>query len=195
MLTSWRSGNTELAGYLKARIRKGLTFSGLFCLGDAEGSIDQRYFRYVDGRLIASLKAAPKLDGILLALHGAMVADGYPQADEEIVRRVRKAFGDAIPMIVTHDFHGNPSPEMVRLIDGAPRLSAESTSGYAPARTARGGNHGSYAERRGEAGPGDRKPPMVYNIIFQHTYAEPLLPITRAAWIWKRTTRKSWRLV
>src|SRR5262245_46642698 len=25
------------------------------------------------------------------------------------------------------------------------------------------------------------KPPMVYNIIFQNTYAEPLLPITRAA--------------
>ena len=25
------------------------------------------------------------------------------------------------------------------------------------------------------------KPPMVYNIIFQNTYAEPLLPITKAS--------------
>src|SRR6185295_1729273 len=60
-------------------------------------------------------KAAPKLDGMLLALHGAMVAEGHPQADEEIVRRVRNAFGDTIPIVVTHDFHGNPSPDLVRL--------------------------------------------------------------------------------
>ena len=55
------------------------------------------------------------MDGILLALHGAMYTEKFPQADEEIVRRVRKAFGNDIPFVLTHDFHGNVSPEIVEM--------------------------------------------------------------------------------
>ena len=141
-------------------------------------------------RLISSLKAAPKLDGILLALHGAMVADGYPQADEEIVRRVRKAFGDSIPIVVTHDFHGNPSPELVRI---STALVGYQQNPHLDTRL-RGRRAASIMIRtlRGEIKPVQVvvKPPMVYNIIFQHTYAEPLLPITRASMELEKTNPK-----
>ncbi|HET8550668.1 MAG TPA: M81 family metallopeptidase, partial [Bryobacteraceae bacterium] len=127
------------------------------------------------------LKAAPKLDGILLALHGALVVEGYPQGDEEIVRRVRNAFGPSIPIVVTHDFHGNPSPELVRLCTA---LVSYQQNPHLDTRQ-RGRRAASILARtlRGEIRPVQviLKPPMVYNIIFQNTYAEPLLTITRAS--------------
>jgi microcystin degradation protein MlrC len=119
-----------------------------------------------------------------------MVADGYPQADEEIVRRVRKAFGDALPVVVTHDFHGNPSPELIRL---STALVAYQQNPHLDTRV-RGRRAAAIMARtlRGEVKPVQAivKPPMVYNIIFQHTYAEPLLPITRAAMDLEKTNPK-----
>lgn len=182
VLTSWRSGNTELAGYLEGSDEEGFdVYQGYFASATPKGPLTKDTFDTLTQRLIASLKAAPKLDGILLALHGAMVADGYPQADEEIVRRVRKQFGDTIPVVVTHDFHGNPSPELIRLSTALvayqqnPHLDTRLRGRRAAAIVAR--------TMKGEVKPVQVivKPPMVYNIIFQHTYAEPLLPITRSA--------------
>ena len=119
-----------------------------------------------------------------------MVADGYPQADEEIVRRVRKAFGAAIPIVVTHDFHGNPSPELVKLTTA---LLGYQQNPHLDTKL-RGRRAGSIMARtlRGEIKPVQAivKPPMVYNIIFQNTYAEPLLPITKASMDLERSNPK-----
>ena len=41
-------------------------------------------------RLLAAIENAPKLDGLLLALHGAMVSEAFLHADAETVRRVRR---------------------------------------------------------------------------------------------------------
>jgi microcystin degradation protein MlrC len=72
--------------------------------------------RMVDelARLIG--KALPA-DGIVLTLHGAMVAEGYPDAELEILRRVRAVTGPELPIAVTLDFHANISTGMVELAD------------------------------------------------------------------------------
>ena len=51
-----------------------------------------------------------KPDGVLLALHGAMVTPKYPDADAEVLRRLRAAVGPNVPLAATLDFHGNVSP-------------------------------------------------------------------------------------
>lgn len=116
LLASLRKSNTEISGYLDvADAGQFDVYPAYIASATPKGPLTRDTFETVTTRLISSLKAAPKLDGILLALHGAMVADGFPQADEEIVRRVRASFGPTIPIVVTHDFHGNPSPELVKL--------------------------------------------------------------------------------
>ncbi|MDZ4799796.1 MAG: M81 family metallopeptidase [Bryobacteraceae bacterium] len=181
LLASLRKGNTEISGYLDgADSERFDVYAGYIASATPKGPLTRDTFETVTQRMIASLKAAPKLDGILLALHGAMVADGFPQADEEIVRRVRAAFGTAIPVVVTHDFHGNPSPELVKL---STALVGYQQNPHLDTRL-RGRRAASIMGRtlRGEIKPVQVivKPPMVYNIIFQNTYAEPLLRITRA---------------
>ena len=182
LLDALRKSNTEVSGYLDVADSEGFdVYPAYLASATPKGPLTKDTFETLTQRLISSLKAAPKLDGILLALHGAMVADGFPQADEEIVRRVRKAFGDSIPIVVTHDFHGNPSPELVRL---STALVGYQQNPHLDTRL-RGRRAASIMARtlRGEIKPVQVivKPSMVYNIIFQHTYAEPLLPITKAS--------------
>lgn len=55
-------------------------------------------------------------DGVLLNLHGAMVAEGYPDVELEVGRLVRRVMGD-IPIVAVLDFHANPSTEFMRSID------------------------------------------------------------------------------
>jgi microcystin degradation protein MlrC len=187
----WRKSSTEVTGYLEGAEEEGFdVHPGYFASATPKGPLTADTFNTLTDKLIASLKAAPKLDGILLALHGAMVADNHPQGDEEIVRRVRKAFGNTIPVVVTHDFHGNPSPELVKLCTALvsyqqnPHLDTRLRGRRAAAIMAR--------TLRGEVKPVQVivKPPMVYNIIFQNTYAEPLLPITKASMELERTNAR-----
>ncbi len=59
------------------------------------------------------LKQAGPLDGVLLALHGAMAVEGVPKPEAEIARRVRQIVGD-IPVMVTLDLHANEDEELTQ---------------------------------------------------------------------------------
>jgi microcystin degradation protein MlrC len=63
-------------------------------------------------RLRAALRTAGPLDGVLLSLHGAMVAARHPDMDADVVRVIAELVGP-VPLVVVHDLHGNPSPELV----------------------------------------------------------------------------------
>lgn len=62
------------------------------------------------------LGRAGELDGVLVSLHGAMVALGQPDFERDTLEMVRKQIGD-VPIVCVLDFHGNPSPEFVALAD------------------------------------------------------------------------------
>jgi microcystin degradation protein MlrC len=55
--------------------------------------------------LLAKLRAALPLDAVLLALHGAMVADGYDDVEGDLIRRVRDLVGEDVTVGVLLDLH------------------------------------------------------------------------------------------
>ena len=57
------------------------------------------------------------LDAIALNLHGAGVADSYPDADGEILRAVRERFGPDMPIGCVLDLHANVTQEMIEYAD------------------------------------------------------------------------------
>lgn len=80
--------------------------------GGSSGSWNttQAFDKYT--RLMAEhLKKAGHLDGLFLALHGAMAVTGIPRPEAEIVRRLRKVVGN-IPIMVTLDLHANEDHEL-----------------------------------------------------------------------------------
>ncbi len=63
--------------------------------------------------LLAALAAAGPVDMVVLVLHGAMVADGYPDCEGDLLARVRAQMGPGLPVGAMLDLHGNASPAMV----------------------------------------------------------------------------------
>lgn len=55
--------------------------------------------------VLCDLRAAMQVDVVLLNLHGAMVAEGYNDCEEDLIRRVRELVGPAVVIGVELDLH------------------------------------------------------------------------------------------
>jgi microcystin degradation protein MlrC len=64
-------------------------------------------FDEMENLLIQKLDEAGDLDGIVLNLHGAGVAEGIDDIESHVIKRVRQHFGPDMPIVVTLDLHGN----------------------------------------------------------------------------------------
>src|SRR4030095_15751291 len=86
--------NQNAAGMIAGAEKYGLELYPIhFFNAVPRGPIDERSFNTMVDRILQGLKQPPGYDGALLVLHGAMVADGFPSGDAEIVRRVRQSMG------------------------------------------------------------------------------------------------------
>ncbi|MFP3951527.1 MAG: M81 family metallopeptidase [Candidatus Bathyarchaeia archaeon] len=87
--------------------------------GGSSGSwlTEECFDRYSNG-IAERIDQAGKIDGVLLALHGAMAARGYMKPEAEVVRRVRKVVGPETPIFVTLDLHANEDEELTQAADG-----------------------------------------------------------------------------
>jgi microcystin degradation protein MlrC len=179
IISELATSNNTVAGFIEgAKANRLDLYPTLMAGPQTIGTVTGEAFLTLTNELVDRLKKAPKLDGILLFLHGTMVAEGYPHADAEVVRRVRVAMGDKIPIIVVHDFHANVSEEIVKLTTvlitykECPHLDAKDR-GVQAAKIMSDVVRGKVKPVQALA-----KPPMLYNIIFHNTYAPPLKPIT-----------------
>ncbi len=75
-------------------------------------------YQHLLQQLRTGIAAAGDIDGVLLALHGAMVVDGIADAEGDILRQVREWVGDDVPVVCTLDYHANVTDEMVQRADG-----------------------------------------------------------------------------
>lgn len=114
----WTGTATEMGGFLEgARHHAFKVIPTLAAWGMPAGPLTAETFEELSTSLVSRLKDAGRLDGVLLSLHGAMVAEGYPDADGELLRRVRQAIGPATPLVVTLDYHANVTVEMINWPD------------------------------------------------------------------------------
>lgn len=81
------------------------------------GAATRATFDWLRTELIDALKAQPKIDAVLLALHGALVAEGVPDVEGALLEAVRQHIGPHIPLVATLDLHCNLTPAMVRHAD------------------------------------------------------------------------------
>lgn len=81
------------------------------------GVIEAAAFDELLRRMVAALNRAAPLDGLLVAPHGATVAEGAPDADGRWLTLVRECVGPDVPIIGTLDLHANLSPQMVAACD------------------------------------------------------------------------------
>jgi microcystin degradation protein MlrC len=145
------------------------------------GPLTAETYETLVGKLLVALKNASGWDGLLLALHGAMVAEGFSHADAETVHRVREAVGPDFPLVVTHDYHGNVPEQLVTDVDA---LIIYKTNPHIDQRE-RGLQAASILSRtiRGEVKPvgAIAKPEVLFNIAYHNTSRPPMQPLMQAA--------------
>jgi microcystin degradation protein MlrC len=57
------------------------------------------------------------VDAVLLALHGALVAEQTPDVEGEVLHALRALLGPSVPLVATLDLHANITDRMVRCAD------------------------------------------------------------------------------
>jgi microcystin degradation protein MlrC len=80
----------------------------------ANGPVQRDAFDALVDELTSRLIAAGHVDAVLLALHGAMVVDDEPDAESEILERVRAVIPAGTPIGVSLDLHGHITPRMLQ---------------------------------------------------------------------------------
>jgi microcystin degradation protein MlrC len=174
LLDEWRDAHHEVGGFLEAAEGEGYEpVPLLMAWATPAGPVADEVFDEVSSALVEGLRRE-KPDGLLLALHGAMVVESHPDADGEVLARLRAAVGPDFPIVITLDLHGNLSP---RLIGHCTAAVAYRTNPHIDQREC-----GRRAARllartlRGEVRPHTAlaKPPLMVNIMVQDTSQEPL---------------------
>jgi microcystin degradation protein MlrC len=72
---------------------------------EPSGTCARAVYEAFRDEILGQLRDAMPVDGVLLGLHGAMVADGYDDAEGDLIARVRTIIGPGVPIGVEHDPH------------------------------------------------------------------------------------------
>jgi microcystin degradation protein MlrC len=81
------------------------------------GTTNRADYEFMRDEILEQVKAALPLDGVLLGLHGAMVAHGYDDVEGDIVERVRAIVGPTCVIGMELDPHCHLTLKRVRLTD------------------------------------------------------------------------------
>jgi microcystin degradation protein MlrC len=121
LIDAMRPRSVPLAGAITVAEAAGVDLVPLaWGFANPAGPVQDEAFERIAARICAPLSIAldeGALDGVYLDLHGAAVVDSFPDAEGELLRRVRAIVGDDLPLTISLDPHANLTAEMVRLAD------------------------------------------------------------------------------
>ena len=78
------------------------------------GALSDACYAHLKETLLARLRAALPLDGLILAMHGSMVTVSELDPEGDILDAVRAIVGPGLPIVMTLDLHAHVTPRMVR---------------------------------------------------------------------------------
>lgn len=90
---------------------------GMVAAAQPSGTVTRQAYETLRDELLADLRAAMPVDMVLLGLHGAMVADGYPDCEGDTLQRVREIVGAQCVVGAELDPHMHLTPLMVEQAD------------------------------------------------------------------------------
>ncbi|ODT69947.1 MAG: microcystin degradation protein MlrC [Pelagibacterium sp. SCN 63-23] len=83
----------------------------------AGGPMDHGLYQRWKAEILDGLKAAMPLDGVYLAMHGAMFVDTMFDAEGDFIAAVRSVVGPDVLIAASYDLHGNVSQTIIDNLD------------------------------------------------------------------------------
>lgn len=170
----FESAHHEVGGFIEGLREAELDVVPIFAArATPSGTITTEAYRSLLEMMLRALDGAGRLDGLLVAPHGAGVCETEPDMDGHWLATLRERLGRGLPMICTLDLHANVSR---RMIDSCDATIAYRTNPHLDQR-ARGLEAAALMARtlRGEIRPTQAAtfPNVAINIATQETDAPP----------------------
>ncbi|WP_420963459.1 M81 family metallopeptidase [Brucella sp. IR073] len=97
---------------------RGLTvIEGTAAWAEPGGLLQRRAFEELRDEILDQLRAAMPVDGVILGLHGAMVAQGYDDCEGDLLERIRAIVGPKVLIAAEFDPHSHLTPKRVENLD------------------------------------------------------------------------------
>lgn len=99
----------------------------------AGGPVERETYEAFKAEILTGIANAGPLDGVYLALHGAVYVEGMEDAEGDLVTAVRALVGPDMPITASYDLHGNVSQRIIDALDmfstyrTAPHIDVEET--------------------------------------------------------------------
>ncbi|WP_075217543.1 M81 family metallopeptidase [Mongoliimonas terrestris] len=95
----------------RARTRADLiVIEGTATWAEPGGLVNRAAYEGLRDEILDQLRAALPVDGVVLGLHGAMVADGYDDCEGDLLARIRAMVGDGVLIAAEMDPHSHLTP-------------------------------------------------------------------------------------
>ena len=186
-----RGTNTMMGGFIHICERER---AELFPVCDADGGATATvanavYDFYIGEMRREFARVAGELDGVLLALHGAMVTESLQDTETHIIREVRQVVGPDKPIMVALDLHGNLDPAILK--EATAIFGFQSSPHVDAAETGRRAARALFATLKGEIKPvtAMAKPGLVVPSVFSATTVSPARDIISRLREWEKQPR------
>lgn len=83
------------------------------------GTLADTAFQRIARELLASVQAAPQVDGVYFSLHGAMATESEGDPEGYLLAETRKIVGERVPIVISLDLHGILTDRMLEHSDAA----------------------------------------------------------------------------
>jgi len=118
LISSHKGKRSEIGGIIKsAEKEKAELIPVIFGFAGQGGPVTTECYKYLEDYFIHQLEEIGEFDGILFALHGAMVSEDSEDPEGDFVAAIRKKVGKSIPIVATFDLHGNMTPKTIDNLD------------------------------------------------------------------------------
>ena len=118
ILDKFRDTNSAIGGFMGGAEKHGFELiPTIFANANPSGVTSREVFDRILTDMIQRMSAAGPLDGVILSLHGAMVAEGVDDGEGHILEAIRNLVGSFVPIISELDIHTNMSKRMVEMAD------------------------------------------------------------------------------
>jgi microcystin degradation protein MlrC len=118
ILDRYCGANTPIGGFIQGAEAHGFELiPTVFWEAHPSAPLPRHDFDAIVDDLLRGIDEAGEIDGILLELHGAMVAESVPDGEGHILEAVQELVGNDIPIVVQLDIHSNVSFRMIEKAD------------------------------------------------------------------------------
>ena len=185
----------ESDGYIRGFVRQARDYGDMELIGltspdnvfggsSRSWNTKETFDHFLNG-MLEELKAQLPVDGVYLALHGAMGVRDVPRPEAEIAKRFREVVGPDVPIAATFDLHGNEDEEFLKYAN-----FSMTTKHYPHFDDGEQGERAARALHRTMSGTykpttATRRTGVITPTVYQWTGASPSLEIMERAKRWE----------